>query len=99
MTDQTALRKAPRRALTASFDTMAPTGYVMSPDQGAIARFARLPEPRGALRIPLLKLDKHQCRFPVGARSDLYCGLPESSEKPYCSFHAGIAYNRRAVLK
>lgn len=82
-----------KRGRGMSFGAITNAENVTPPDDRAVARFERLPAPRGALCIPLLELVDHQCRFPLGSGA-LYCGIPEGDRKPYCPFHAGIAYNR-----
>lgn len=91
--DRFVVTKVRRARGRVSFGTVANAEYVLPADDRAVSRFERLPAPRGALRIPLLELQEHQCRFPLGA-GELYCGIPEGDRKPYCPFHAGIAYNR-----
>jgi GcrA cell cycle regulator len=50
----------------------------------------------GARRVPIMELERGQCRWPVNdaARGDehLFCGAPAIPGKSYCAAHAAIAY-------
>lgn len=48
------------------------------------------------LMIPLLDLEPHHCRWPigdVGADDFGFCGHPKRAGVSYCEFHATIAFN------
>lgn len=56
------------------------------------------PEPPTCRPVPLLALSDSACRFPVGeacGEQQMFCGAPASpnpEDRPYCRYHAGIAY-------
>lgn len=55
---------------------------------------ANLPE---ELNIPLVKLDNHTCRWPLGDPRDddfCFCGRRIKTGQTYCEEHAAIAYVR-----
>lgn len=65
-------------------------------DGGAVARYEALPLPPDAVCIPVLELTETSCRFPVG-KEMLVCGAEwDPKNRPYCTFHARIAFKTLA---
>jgi GcrA cell cycle regulator len=49
------------------------------------------------LRVPILDLDKNQCRNSVGLEDGLFCGLPTIPGKPWCPRCNALLYRSKSA--
>lgn len=82
--------------------------YVLSPKpprlrRSLAKRAARIPFPKieivVPLRIQLVALESHHCRYPLDDKDDngliLYCGNPKHGDQSWCIGHCGIVFDQR----
>ncbi len=46
----------------------------------------------GTTPIPMTLTNEHTCKWPIGEKPTMFCGLPVDGKKPYCSVHSRRAF-------
>ncbi len=89
---------APRRVETASPTVEKPQVYRAEPEAKPIISAPEVSQPLvldTGDKTTVATLNRNMCKWPIGdpAKDDFhFCGQPSQSGKPYCAYHAHIAF-------